>query len=165
MTENQPGHLDMPLTWDEINLHAKSLARKLTDKGPWKGVIAVTSGGMVPACIIARHLKIRNIDTFCISSYDDQNQRQATIIKQPESAGDGTGWLVIDDLSDSGNTFRIIRKTLPNAHYAAIYAKPKGEDAVDTFIMSVSTDTWIHFPWEENEESYIAPASGSLPRK
>lgn len=27
-------HLDMSLTWDDINLHAKSLAMKLADKGP-----------------------------------------------------------------------------------------------------------------------------------
>ncbi|QQG36610.1 MAG: xanthine phosphoribosyltransferase [Micavibrio aeruginosavorus] len=150
-------HLDMPLTWDEVNLHAKSLALKLADKGPWKGVIAITTGGMVPACIIARHLKIKHIDTLCISSYDDQSQRKTQIIKHAAGAGNGEGWLVIDDLSDTGNTFRTARELMPKAHYAAIYAKPAGEAAVDTYIMSVSTDTWIHFPWEENEASYIAP--------
>ena len=153
-----PKHLDMPLTWDEISLHAQSLALKLADKGPWKGVVAITTGGMVPACIIARHLKIKNIETLCISSYEDKSQRKATVIKGVESAGDGAGWLVVDDLSDTGNTFRTARELMPKAHYAAIYAKPAGESAVDTYIMSVSTDTWIHFPWETNEISYIAPA-------
>lgn len=151
-------HLDMPLTWEEINLHAKSLALKLVDKGPWKGVVAITTGGMVPACIIARHLKIKHIDTLCISSYDDQSQRKANVIKASADAGDGTGWLIIDDLSDTGNTFRAARQLMPQAHYAALYAKPAGESAVDTYIMSVSTDTWLHFPWEENEASYIAPS-------
>ena len=151
-------HLDMPLTWDEISLHAQSLALQLADKGPWKGVVAITTGGMVPACIIARHLKIKHIDTLCISSYDDQSQRKAQVIKAAD-AGDGTGWLVIDDLSDTGNTFRAARALMPNAHYAALYAKPAGEDAVDTYIMSVSTDTWLHFPWETNEASYIAPTA------
>ena len=150
-------HLDMPLTWEEINLHAQSLALKLADKGPWKGVVAIPPGGMVPACIIARHLKIKHIDTLCISSYEDQSQRKTKVIKKPEGTGDGEGWLVIDDLSDTGNTFRTAREMMPQAHYAAIYAKPAGESAVDTYIMSVSTDTWIHFPWEENESSYIAP--------
>lgn len=154
-------HLDMPLTWDEVNLHAKSLALKLADKGPWKGVVAITTGGMVPACIIARHLKIKHIDTLCISSYDDQSQRKAQIVKQATGVGNGEGWLVVDDLSDTGNTFRTARELMPKAHYAAIYAKPAGESAVDTYIMSVSTDTWIHFPWEENEASYIAPTKVS----
>lgn len=150
-------HLDMPLTWDEISLHAKSLALKLAGKGAWKGVVAITTGGMVPACIIARHLGVKNIDTLCISSYDNQNQRKADVIKSASAAGDGEGWLVIDDLSDTGNTFRAARLLMPKAHYASLYAKPAGEDAVDTYIMSVSTDTWLHFPWEENEASYIAP--------
>lgn len=154
-----PKHLDMPLTWDEISLHAKSLAMKLADKGPWKGVVAITTGGMVPACIIARHLKIKHIETLCITSYDDQSQRAASVLKGVESAGDGAGWLVIDDLSDTGNTFRLARTLMPKAHFAAIYTKPAGEDAVDTYIMSVSTDTWLHFPWEDNEASYIAPGS------
>ena len=158
---SSPKHLDMPLTWDEISLHAQSLALKLADKGPWKGVVAITTGGMVPACIIARHLKIKHIETLCISSYDDQSQRKATVIKGVESAGDGAGWLVVDDLSDTGNTFRTARELMPKAHYAAIYAKPAGESAVDTYIMSVSTDTWIHFPWETNEASYIAPVSAT----
>ena len=152
-------HLDMPLTWEEVSLHAKSLALKLAGMGNWKGVIAVTSGGMVPACIIARHLKIRHIETFCISSYDDQSQRQATIIKSASNAGNGEGWLVIDDLADRGATLQIIRQSLPKAHYATIYVKPLGEPMVDTYIMSVSQDTWLHFPWEENEASYIAPKS------
>lgn len=154
-----PKHLDMPLTWEEINLHAKSLALKLMDKGPWTGVVAITTGGMVPACIIARHLKIKHIETLCISSYDDQSQRKTSVIKAAAGAGDGTGWLVIDDLSDTGNTFRTARELMPKAHYASLYAKPAGESAVDTYIMSVSTDTWIHFPWEENEASYIAPGA------
>lgn len=150
-------HLNMSLSWNEINLHSKSLARKLMDLGPWKGVIAVTRGGLVPACVIARQLGLHHIETFCISTYNDQTQGTTSFIKKPDGVDDGSGWLVIDDLSDTGNTFRTIRTHLPNAHYAAIYAKPKGEDAIDTYIMSVSEDTWIHFPWEEDEVSYIPP--------
>lgn len=163
-----PAHLDMPLTWEDISLHARSLSLKLADSGPdngkWTGVIAVTTGGLVPACIVARHLGIKNIQTFCVSSYDDQSQRKAQIIRQPVDCGDGTGWLVVDDLSDKGTTLRLIREHLPKAHYATIYAKPAGEDAVDTYIMSVSQDTWLHFPWEENEKSYIAPTESKFAR-
>ncbi len=160
---NSPSHLDMSLSWEDIDIHAQSLAMKLANGGPWKGVVAVTSGGMIPACIVARHLGIRHIETFCISSYDDQSQREATIIKHAANAGDGEGWLVIDDLADKGTTLRILRQFLPKAHYATIYVKPTGEPVVDTYIMSVSQDTWLHFPWEKNERSYIAPASCPKP--
>ena len=35
---------------------------------------------------------------------------------------------------------------LPGAHFATVYAKPKGREMVDTFITEVSQDTWIFFP-------------------
>lgn len=152
--------LNMPLTWDDISLHAKSLARKLSEKAPsggWTGIVAITTGGMVPACVVARHMGIKLIDTLSISSYDDQSQRAARILKQAATAGDGAGWIVIDDLADTGNTFRVARDILPKAHYATLYTKPLGEPTVDTFIMSVSQNTWLHFPWEDNEASYIPP--------
>lgn len=152
-------HLNLSLTWEDISNYSKMLANKLAAKGEWQGVIAVTTGGMIPACIVARHLGIKHIDTFCVSSYDDQTKRHAKIIKQPEIADGGAGWLVIDDLSDKGDTLRLIRKYLPNAHYGTIYAKPTGEDAVDTFVVNIDSNVWLHFPWEDNEKSYLAPTA------
>jgi hypothetical protein len=37
---------------------------------------------------------------------------------------------------------------LPQAHFATVYAKPKGRPLVDTFVTEVSQDTWIYFPWD-----------------
>ena len=62
--------------------------------------------------------------------------------------GAGMGVLVIDDLVDTGQTARMARALLPQAHFAAVYAKPMGRPLVDTFITEVSQDTWIFFPWD-----------------
>jgi xanthine phosphoribosyltransferase len=157
---------DFPVSWDEMHRNSKALAWRLVDKGPnggpWTGIIAVTRGGMVPACIVARELDLKLVETLCISSYDHKAQRSAEILRKPEAAGTGKGWLVIDDLVDSGNTFQIARGFLPDAHYACIYAKPAGAKTTDTFITEVSQDTWIHFPWDM-EAKYSAPIA-SAPR-
>ena len=63
-------HKDYPIAWEELHRNARALAWRLLDHGPWKGIIAITRGGLVPAAIIARELDIRLIDTICISSYD-----------------------------------------------------------------------------------------------
>ncbi|MAH06015.1 MAG: xanthine phosphoribosyltransferase [Pseudomonadota bacterium] len=149
-------HKEFLITWEQMHRDSKALAWRLIDKGPWKGIVAITRGGMVPACIIARELDVRLMETYCISSYDHDNQRNANILKGPEAAGDGEGWLVIDDLVDSGNTFRIAREHLPKAHFAAIYGKEQGIPTVDTFVTEVSQDTWIHFPWDMTVQ-YVAP--------
>ena len=63
------------------------------------------------------------------------------------------------DLVDTGSTARVVREMLPGAHFATVYAKPKGREMVDTFITEVSQDTWIFFPWDL-DVAYVAPISG-----
>jgi xanthine phosphoribosyltransferase len=135
-----------PVTWDELHRHARALAWRLLDLGPWAGIVAVTRGGLVPAAIVARELDVRLVDTVCIASYSDRQQGEAKVLKG--ITGDGTGWLIVDDLVDTGLTARVVREMLPKAHFATVYAKPAGRPLVDTFITEVSQDTWILFPWD-----------------
>jgi xanthine phosphoribosyltransferase len=143
-----------PVSWEELHRNAKALAWRLTGQTPWKGIVAVTRGGLVPAAVVARELELRLIDTLCISSYDEQKQGKLTVLKRVE--GDGEGWLIIDDLVDTGKTAKAVREMLPRAHFATIYAKPAGRPLVDTFVTEVSQDTWILFPWDI-EPQFIQP--------
>ncbi|MFZ4761197.1 MAG: xanthine phosphoribosyltransferase [Alphaproteobacteria bacterium] len=135
-----------PVSWEELHRHARALAWRLLEKGPWEGIIAIARGGLVPAAIVARELEIRLVDTVCISSYDDTQLRQSQILKSINHQG--KGWLVIDDLVDTGRTARLVKEMCPLCHLATIYAKPQGRPLVDTFITEVSQDTWIYFPWD-----------------
>ena len=62
--------------------------------------------------------------------------------------GRGKGVLLIDDLTDTGKTARVVREMLPEAHFATVYAKPAGTPMCHTFVTEVSQDTWIYFPWD-----------------
>jgi xanthine phosphoribosyltransferase len=157
MTENRYQRT-YPISWDQLHRDAKALAWRLLDKDFFKGIIAVTRGGLVPAAIIARELDIRLVDTICVSSYDWKNQKgEVKLLKGIE--GDGQGWLIVDDLVDTGRTGKLIRELLPKAHFACIYAKPAGRPLVDTFITEVSQDTWILFPWDA-ESQFVQPIAG-----
>ena len=147
-----------PVSWDQLHRDAKALSWRLASGGPWKGVVAITRGGLVPAHIISRELDIRVIDTICIASYDDRTQGEPRVLKTV--GGDGEGWLIVDDLVDTGQTGRIVRERLPKAHFATVYAKPAGRAVVDTFVTEVSQDTWILFPWD-TEPQYIKPISAN----
>jgi xanthine phosphoribosyltransferase len=140
-----------PVSWDQLHRDSKALAWRLIEAGPWRGIVAVTRGGLVPAAIVARELEIRLIDTLCVASYDDRDQGRVEILK--EVPGDGAGWLIIDDLVDTGRTAKVVRDRLPEAHFATVYAKPAGRPIVDTFITEVSQDTWILFPWDTELQS------------
>ena len=150
-----------PVSWDELHRNAKALAWRLVELGPWKGIIAITRGGLVPAAIVARELDVRMIETVSVVGYhyDDskpQQAEEAKVIKNAAGVGDGEGWLVIDDLVDTGRTVAVLRQLFPKAHYAAVYAKPMGKPLIDTFITEVSQDTWIYFPWDI-EPQFVQP--------
>nr|WP_295743413.1 xanthine phosphoribosyltransferase [uncultured Acidocella sp.] len=144
------------VTWDQLHRDAKALSWRLHEAGPWKGIVAVTRGGLIPAAIIARELDCRLIECICVVTYDDETRGEPHVTKPAPAAGDGEGWLIIDDLVDSGTTARHVRALLPKAHFATVYAKPAGKPTVDTFITEVSQDTWILFPWD-TEPQFVAP--------
>jgi xanthine phosphoribosyltransferase len=146
---------EFPVSWDELHRNARALAWRLLELGPFEGIVAVTRGGLVPASIVARELDIRLIDTVCVASYEHKDQGAVKVLKDA-MAGDGAGWLLIDDLVDTGKTAKLVRERLPQAHFATIYAKPAGRPLVDTYITEVSQDTWILFPWDV-ELAYAEP--------
>ncbi len=155
---SNPYQKSFPVSWDQLHRDAKALAWRLTEEGPWRGVVAVTRGGLVPAAIVARELDLRLVDTVCIFSYEHQDQGRPQVLKSV--GGDGEGTLIVDDLVDTGRTAAVVREMLPKAHFATVYAKPAGRPLVDTFITEVSQDTWIYFPWDM-ELQFVQPiASG-----
>jgi xanthine phosphoribosyltransferase len=149
------------ISWVELHRDARYLSEVLHAKGPWKGIIAITRGGLVPAALVARELDIRLVDTICVTSYDAgkaggaaQHQSQIKVLKGV--AGDGEGYLLIDDLVDTGRTAKVVREMLPKAYFATLYAKPAGRPIVDTFVKEFKQNKWIHFPWDI-EYSFATP--------
>lgn len=165
MTDRLPHEKGFHVSWDQLHRDARALAWRLDGHGPddgaWRAVVAITRGGMAPAMIVARELDIRLVDTISVKSYHKQSQSEPEVIKTPSAPeiGDGTGVLIIDDLVDSGRTLEVVRKHLPKAHIATVYAKPKGRPQVDSFITEVSQDTWIFFPWDMALQ-YVEPYRG-----
>lgn len=143
------------VSWDQFHRDARALAWRLSGAGPFTAIVCITRGGLVPAAIVSRELEIRLIETICVASYHDyRNQGETAVLKGVDDAvsrsgGEaGRGVLIVDDLVDTGRTASIVRKMLPQAHFATVYAKPQGRPLVDTFVTEVSQDTWIYFPWD-----------------
>lgn len=152
------------VSWDQLHRDARALAWRM-DNTEWRAVVAVTRGGMVPAMIVARELDIRTIDTISVKSYKgvgaEAGQSDLQVLKQPDPdlMGDGEGILIVDDLVDSGRTLELIRDMYPKAHFATVYAKPKGKPMVQSYVTEVSQDTWIFFPWDMALQ-YVRPYRG-----
>ncbi len=142
------------VSWDDLQRDTRKLACKLLPATQWKGIIAVSRGGLVPSAILARELELRHVDTVCISSYDHDHQRDMSVLKS--APGDGEGFIIVDDLVDSGETAKKIREMYPKGTFVTVYAKPMGEPLVDDFVVSIAQDTWIELPWDM-AVNYVTP--------
>lgn len=148
-----PTDKSFPVSWDQFHRDARALAWRIAGQNKkYEGIVCITRGGLVPSAIICRELNIRLIETVCVASYHDYlNQGEMDVLKEisPKIAeNDGENILIIDDLTDTGKTAGIVRAMLPKAHFATVYAKPKGRPLVDSYVTEVSQDTWIVFPWD-----------------
>ena len=150
------------VTWDQLHRDARQLAASLMPLGPWRGIVAITRGGLIPAAIIGRELDCRLIESISVVSYDEETQGAPTVLKPPSAAGDGEGFLIIDDLVDSGVTAQLVRSILPKAYFACLYAKPSGRPATDMFVVEVPQETWILFPWD-TAPLFVPPLAHSRP--
>lgn len=137
------------ISWDEFHKDTKELCTKIKAKGTYNKIIAVSRGGLLPAGIISYELDIRNTEVVNMSTYDGEKQRQqnAFEIKPAEVGVVDEQTLVIDDLSDTGNTFNLLRQMFPKACFVSVYAKSKGKPSVDIFAREMP-DSWIVFPWD-----------------
>ena len=161
-----------PVSWDQFHRDARALAWRLADKGPFEAIVCITRGGLVPAAIVARELGCGSSRPSAspATTTTRRDQGRASRYSRPSRPrsrrigdGRGKGVLLVDDLTDTGKTARVVREMLPNAHFATVYAKPAGAPLCDTFITEVSQDTWIFFPWDLDLQ-YARPIGASAGR-
>ncbi|WP_447908223.1 xanthine phosphoribosyltransferase [Haemophilus influenzae] len=137
------------VTWDMFQMHARRLSERLLPASQWKGIIAVSRGGLFPAAVLARELGLRHIETVCIASYHDHNnQGELQVLHAAQVPNGGEGFIVVDDLVDTGNTARAIRQMYPNAKFVTVFAKPAGAELVDDYVINIPQNTWIEQPWD-----------------
>ncbi len=137
------------INWSEFHQDVKDLCKKIKESGEFDKIIAISRGGLIPAAIIAYELNIRNTETINFSSYDGNYERRRD--EEIEISGHignvNEKTLVIDDLSDSGRTYEILRRVYPQAKFVTVYAKAKGALQVDVFAKAMP-DEWLVFPWD-----------------
>lgn len=136
------------LSWFEVDRSVDAISRSLLPNHYSKGVIAVTRGGLVPAAMLTQRIPVRRIETVCIQSYEGMEQTELKLLNNPNVEDDGKGWVVIDDIVDSGATFRYLRKMWPLATYCSVVTKLSSINVMSE--LSVDPSVWVVFPWERD---------------
>src|SRR5947207_9788657 len=83
-----------PVSWDQFHRDARALAWRLAEAGPFRAIVCITRGGLVPAAIVARELDIRLIESVCVTSRRDyKREGEVKLLKDvaPSVVGVGGG--------------------------------------------------------------------------
>lgn len=145
------------IEWQKFRLDMHTLGKQLALHQPdcgWKGIIAITRGGLMPAGLLSYALDLTLVETVCINSYQDQLASKPKLIKKfnLDNIGDGDGFIIVDELVDTGNTIRLIKSLLPNAKVAVPYVKPASKELADFYVEDFPQDYWLYFPWDNNKK-------------
>lgn len=123
----------------------------------YKYIYCLARGGYPIGSVVGNCFGRNDIPSLMVKSYDGEKSGDLIIMSDipPDLLKDeGKGALILDDLLDTGGTARNLKKMLPKAFFAAVYAKPSGEMVADFFLRKIP-DTWVVFPWEDSMANFV----------
>jgi len=115
-------------------------------------ILAIARGGLTFAHHLAEKLNMREIFSINAVSYDKDKKLDTVNIFNIPDLSSYQNILIVDDISDSGDTFIEVLKTLKNRYpdknfqTIAIFYKPTSKLKPDFYFHE--TDEWINFFWE-----------------
>ena len=156
------------LTWEKIQKDCKLLADKLSNEN-FSCIIGIANGGMIPAALLAKYLKVDKLLAANLKSYQEDKPREGAhstedivkVISFPSwiDLKKEDRVLIVDDLADTGLTLREVMKLQNIINwereekndrwvYATLYYKPKTTVKPNYTVEEFDNDEWIVFPWE-----------------
>lgn len=112
------------LTWAEVGVLIDELAEMIDED--FEGIYAVPRGGLPIGVALSHKLGIPLLDS------------------------PNKNCLIVDDISDNGNTLSKIK----GKKIACLYSTPWTKTKPDWFVvMKENKNEWIEYPWEENLHS------------
>jgi len=123
-------------------------------------IVGVSRGGWPPARVMSDLLQNPNLANMKVEFYKDIGVRnKKPRITQPVTVEVvGKRVLVVDDVSDTGHSLRIVanhlrRKPVKEIRVCTIYMKPQSIFPPDYYART--TRKWIIFPWERLEAVHL----------
>lgn len=148
------------ISWEQYDALARQLTGDIRNAGiKIDMIIAIGRGGYMPARLLSDLLGIMDLTSFKIEHYRGSQKSSRAIIKYPLDADiNQRNILLVDDVSDSGDTFSVaiehVRSNgIPNTiHTAVLHHKSVSKFVPDFFAQEVKTWRWIIYPWAVTED-------------
>lgn len=121
-------------------------------------VVAIARGGFVPGRILCDYLGVMELASFRIEHYRGQQMEAQARVRHPLTADvRGKQALVVDDLSDTGETFEVAVQYLRGlgageVRTAALHHKPQSRFEPDYLGQRIRVWRWLSYPWARIED-------------
>jgi len=135
-------------TFDEFKIDIKNLKLKKPD-----AIIAIARGGLTFAHYLSQKFNIRDVFSINVISYEGNKKLEDIKIFNIPNLSNHKNILIVDDISDSGDTFMKVLNTLKNRYpqknfkTISIFYKPTSKYKPDIYLHT--TNEWINFFWED----------------
>ena len=147
---------DWKMAWEHVDYGVEHLwvdiQRVMGEQPNISTIIAIGKGGVIPASLLWQRLPNAAFEVVHISSYLKTGKVDPIMHNRlPLKMYNTSDVLVVDDICDSGDTFRFVHQYIPKAKYACMLARK--EEFVKNpfkydFMGYVVNDIWVDFPWE-----------------
>lgn len=163
--EKSPAAQIWNMTWQEVGQACRDLVEEILENQKSyqkvETIVCVAKGGMIPAGIIWQHFPKAEMVMLRVSSYDECGNKNGQVrILNPQvlvHLHSPSSILVVDDICDSGDTFRKVEEYLPGAQYAPMLLREKCSFKPTYSKWRAPTPGWVQFPWEPSTEETPLP--------
>jgi hypoxanthine phosphoribosyltransferase len=148
------------ISWGQINGLCRTLVNKIRASGfaPDR-IVAIGRGGYAPARIIADLMGLMDLVGIRVEHYQGTRMAPMAIVRQPLALSiTGKRILLLDDVSDTGDTFDVALRHLQESgkptkvHTAALHHKIVSRFEPDFYARKIIKWRWIIYPWAVVED-------------
>lgn len=148
------------VTWNRFYTLARRLARRVLDSGYRPDtLVAIGRGGYLPARILSDFMGIMDLTSFKIEHYTATRKSRRAVVRYPLTADlTDRRVLLVDDVSDSGDTFATALAHVrgcgnpAEVRTAVLHHKMVSRYTPDYFVHRVVKWRWIIYPWAIAED-------------
>ena len=148
------------ITWEHFYRLAQKLARTVHATGYRPDlIVAIGRGGYLPARVLSDYLDVFDLASVRIEHYRGARRQPVARIRYPLTADSrGRRVLLVDDVSDSGETFELAVRHLKEhgepaeLRTAVLHHKRVSAFVPDYYAAEVVQWRWIIYPWAVIED-------------
>jgi hypoxanthine phosphoribosyltransferase len=148
------------ISWTNVKHLSHNLAIKIRNaRFQPDVVVAIARGGYVPARLLCDYLNLTDLKSIRIAHYTAgaQKQQKAKLVDNLCRDLGGRKVLLVDDISDTGDTLELARDHLVECgagpiHIAVLHHKKTSTVEPDYYAHHIIKWRWIIYPWAVTED-------------